>query len=123
MITVIASILSAASAIIVCLLNNHFQRKRDDAKHESDLARQQSDLTAHMREMISTQQDGLAEIKNDIGFINYQITELKAHVDKHNNVIERTYELEKRTDLQEEKIKVANNRIADLERINEKSGN
>ena len=47
--------------------------------------------------------------------IKYQLTELTKHVDKHNGVIERTYELEKRTELQEEKIKVANKRIADLE--------
>ena len=33
----------------------------------------------------------------------------------HNNLIERTYKLEERTELQEEKIKVANHRIEDLE--------
>ncbi len=34
---------------------------------------------------------------------------------EHNNLIERTYKLEERTELQEEKIKVANHRIDDLE--------
>ena len=33
----------------------------------------------------------------------------------HNKVIERVYRLEERTELQEEKIKVANHRIGDLE--------
>jgi len=37
--------------------------------------------------------------------------------DEHNNVIERTYALERQTTLLEEKIKVANNRIEDLENI------
>lgn len=35
---------------------------------------------------------------------------------KHNNVVERTYKLEELTALQEEKIKVANHRIDDLEK-------
>ena len=35
----------------------------------------------------------------------------------HNNLIERTYKLEERTELQEEKIRVANHRIDDLEQF------
>ena len=46
----------------------------------------------------------------------YRVEQLEKQVAKHNNLIERTYELEKRTDLQEEKIAVANHRIDDLER-------
>lgn len=48
--------------------------------------------------------------------IEYRLDELTQQVQKHNKVIERTYELEKRADVLEEKIKVANNRIADLEK-------
>ena len=33
----------------------------------------------------------------------------------HNQVIDRVYKLEERTELQEEKIRVANHRISDLE--------
>ena len=33
----------------------------------------------------------------------------------HNNLVERMYQVEERTELQEEKIKVANHRIDDLE--------
>ena len=47
--------------------------------------------------------------------IEYRLDELTKRVDKHNNVIERTYKLEQDTVLQDEKIKVANNRIRDLE--------
>lgn len=47
--------------------------------------------------------------------LDYKLEELTKRVDKHNNVIERTYELEKRTDIQEEQIKVVNNRIKGLE--------
>lgn len=37
-------------------------------------------------------------------------------MDVHNQVIDRVYKLEERTELQEEKIKVANHRIEDLEK-------
>lgn len=48
--------------------------------------------------------------------ISYKLDELTKRVDKHNNIIERTYKLEELTAVQEEQIKVANHRIEDLER-------
>lgn len=48
---------------------------------------------------------------------SYRLEQLEKKVDKHNKVIERTYNLEKQTELLSEKIKVANNRIGDLEDI------
>lgn len=45
----------------------------------------------------------------------YRLEQLEKKVQAHNNLIERTYRLEERTELQEEKIKVANHRICDLE--------
>ena len=45
----------------------------------------------------------------------YRIEQLEKKVDKHNNVIERVYALERNTAVIEEEIKVANHRIADLE--------
>lgn len=48
--------------------------------------------------------------------IEYKLDELTKKVEKHNSIIERTYKLEEQTALQEEKIKVANHRIDDLER-------
>jgi hypothetical protein len=47
--------------------------------------------------------------------LSYKLDELTKRVDKHNNVIERTYKLEEQTAVQEEQIKVANHRIEDLE--------
>lgn len=46
----------------------------------------------------------------------YRLEQLEKKVQAHNGLIERTYRLEERTELQEEKIKVANHRIDDLER-------
>lgn len=47
--------------------------------------------------------------------IEYKIEELTKRVEKHNNVIERVYALEQHEAVIDEKIDVANHRIADLE--------
>ena len=46
---------------------------------------------------------------------NYRIEQLEKKVDKHNNLIERTYKLEQHNAVMDEEIKVANHRIEDLE--------
>lgn len=86
-ITVITGLISAGAAIIVCLINNHYQRIEANKKNEATIM-----------------------------LINYQINELKKEVEKHNSMIERTYELEKRQSVTEEQLKVANHRINDLEK-------
>lgn len=47
---------------------------------------------------------------------NYRIEQLEKKVEKHNNVIDRVYKLEKQNAVEDEEIKVANHRIDDLER-------
>ena len=46
---------------------------------------------------------------------NYRIEQLEKKVEKHNQVIERVYKLERQEAVIEEEIKVANHRIEDLE--------
>ena len=52
-----------------------------------------------------------------IALFDYKLTELTRTVEKHNNIIARTYELEKKMEVQEEKMRVANHRIDDLEKV------
>ena len=47
----------------------------------------------------------------------YRIEQLEKKVDKHNTVIDRTYKLEEAQAVMQEQIKVANNRIKDLENL------
>lgn len=75
MATIIPSILSAAVTLIVCLVNNHYQRIEVEKKHSETIA-----------------------------LIEYRINELSDRVDKHNQLIERTYELEKKTAVMEKAI-------------------
>ena len=50
--------------------------------------------------------------------MTYRIEQREKKVDKHNGIIERTYDLEERISLNEERIKVANHRLDDIERNN-----
>jgi hypothetical protein len=52
--------------------------------------------------------------------IAYRLEQLEKKVDKHNSVIERTFKLEERCEVFDEKMKVANHRIDDLEKEEKK---
>lgn len=84
--TVIAAVVSAVAAIVVCVINSNSNNRKMIAEMDKH-----NDLQA------------------------YQIKELTKQVEKHNKVIERVYLLEKNEAVIEEEIKVANHRIEDLE--------
>lgn len=48
--------------------------------------------------------------------IAYRLEQLEQKVNRHNNMIERTYRLEEQTALQEAELKRVNHRLEDLER-------
>ena len=50
---------------------------------------------------------------------NYRIEQLEQQVEKHNKLVERTYRLEELQQVTDERIRVANHRIEDLERKEE----
>lgn len=58
--------------------------------------------------MVGTLGGSMAGIRKANALVMYRLEQLERKVDKHNSVVERTYILE-------EKIKVANHRIDDLE--------
>ena len=58
----------------------------------------------------------LEEIKSEVRLVKKDIKSLEEKQDKHNEVIERVYQLEAATNLLELRQKVADNRIDDLEK-------
>ena len=78
--TLLAALISAASAIIVCVITQLISAKKTET------------------------------------VITVRLTELEKKVDKHNNLIERTYKLEERSKAQDEIIKASIHRIDELER-------
>lgn len=84
---IISAIIGAAGAIVVCVIQAH-----------------------------STAQKQQAQFDKAIGLIEYKIDQLTAKVEKHNSLVERTYKLEEVMSVHDEKIKVANHRLDDLEK-------
>ena len=86
-----AALISAGAAILVCLINNFYLDRRRAAKTETDFEVLKAEITGEIRS-------------------------LTREVEKHNQVIERVYQLETRADVFDEKMRVANHRIDDLEK-------
>ena len=82
------ALIAAGATLLVCLINNHYQQKQSDKKHDET-----------------------------ISLVTYRLEQLEKKVDLHNNAVERLYQVEKKLGIDEERIKVANNRIKDLEEI------
>lgn len=85
--TILTALISASATLCVCLVNNHYQQVMADKKHSETIA-----------------------------LIEYKLGELARQVERHNQVVERTYKLEESQSVMQEQIKVANHRIEDLER-------
>ena len=60
---------------------------------------------------------GMIGIFVNTKLITYRIEQLESKVNKHNSLIERTYDLEKAEELTKERIRIINHRIDDLEEI------
>ena len=84
----IEALIAAAATLLVCLINNYFQRKRSEAQQ--------------------------AETVN---LIVYRLEQLEKKVDLHNNAVERLYEVERKLGIDEEKISGNKRRIEDLEQF------
>lgn len=81
------SLIAAGAALLVCLINNWYMDKRHGEKEAATIA-----------------------------VITTKLEDLTKQVEKHNGVLERVYQLEADADVFDEKLKVANHRIDDLER-------
>lgn len=66
--------------------------------------------------MVGTLAGAYLANRKSAALIAYRLDKLEEKVDKHNSVIERTFKLEEQAALIEERIKVANHRIEDLEK-------
>lgn len=88
----IEALITGAVAIVVCLVNNIWQQKEAEKKHNTTIA-----------------------------LIEYKLDQLTHKVELHNNAVERLYKVETALGLQEERMRVANHRIDDLEHA-EKAG-
>ena len=82
----IEAIITGVVAILVCMINNYCQSKKATEQHNTTVA-----------------------------LIEYKLDQLTDKVEKHNNAVERLYIVERKLDVDEEKLKVINRQIDDLE--------
>lgn len=88
--TVIAALIAGTVTLTVCIVNNLFQQKR-------------------LTDKVSEQQ------RQTAAMLEYKLDNLTQQVNKHNNLVERMFRIEEKATLYEEKMKVANHRIDDIE--------
>ena len=56
--------------------------------------------------------------KKSAALIAYRLEQLEQKVNKHNNLVDRMYAVEKKTDVLDEKVSVVKEQLEDLERSN-----
>lgn len=94
-------------------LIKYHEKNREEIKdiRDNDLREIRDDIST----LVASFQQKLAVIEQKIAIIENNLDIYSQKVEKHNNVIERVYHCEDKDALLEEKIKVANARILDLE--------
>ena len=70
--------------------------------------------------LVGTMSGSFLAQRKSTALIAYRLEQLENKVNKHNSVVERTYKLEEKCTLYDEKFKVANSRIKDLEEEKER---
>ena len=113
--SVIGVIITQIGAILVASGGWYFGAKKDREKTRELMAKEIQDLKNDVTEMGANLQSKIAVIELQLAHTRDDLNTLSARVEKHNNVIERVYRLEDADKLIDEKISVANHRIADAE--------
>lgn len=116
---IITTIITAAASLIVAFGTWHISMKKDREKQTEEVKQILNDHREEYLTQIRSVKDDItginSNVQTQIALIDQKIDVLSDRVDRHNNVIERTYKLEQLTAVHSEKISTANHRIDDLE--------
>lgn len=118
--SVVGVIITQIGAILIASGGWYFGAKKDREKTREMMSKDIQDLKNDLTEMGANLQNKISVIELQLAHTRDDLNTLSARVEKHNGVIEKTYRLEDNDRLLEEKIKVANARILDLERKGER---
>lgn len=119
-IPIVTTVITVVGSVFVAFGTWNVSMKQMRKKeHEEVLAILNNHKEETSRQIRSLQDDVTqvnATVQTQIAIIETKIDTLSERVDKHNNLIERTYKLEQDTAVHTEQIKVANHRLSDLEK-------
>ena len=113
--SVMGVIITQIGAILIASGGWYFGAKKDREKTRELMAKEIQDLKSDLTEMGANLQNKIAVVELQLAHTRDDLNTLSARVEKHNNVIERTYHLEDADRLLDERIRVANHRLDDLE--------
>lgn len=113
--SVIGVIITQIGAILIASGGWYFGAKKDREKTREMMAKEIQDLKNDVTEMGANLQQKIAVIELELNHTRKDLNTLSDRVEKHNNVIERVYRLEDADRLLDERIKVCNHRLDDLE--------
>lgn len=108
---VITAIISAITTMLVSIGTWHVTMRQHRAKTQEDI---NGAITAISKEVLSVKDDVTqvnSTVQQHLSIIDLKIDTLSERVDKHNNVIERTYALEKEVALSTERIHELQERV------------
>lgn len=92
----VEALITGAVAIVVCMINNAYQRKESELKHEDQ------------------RKETEAKYDETVAIIKYQLEQLAKRVELHNNAVERLYIVEKEQAVMENSLKSAHHRLDNL---------
>jgi predicted nucleic acid-binding Zn-ribbon protein len=103
--TIIGSVITGVLALagVIYTTRKTHQITLTEIKSELDLTRTETKGTIKL-------------VNKDVTTLRDDLTSLDKHVKEHNNLVVRLYEVEKGVELLDDRLKVANHRIKDLER-------
>lgn len=108
-------IITQVTAILIASGGWYFGAKKDREKTREVMKQEIQDLKNDVTDMGANLQSKIALLELSLDHTREDIKTLSNRVEKHNGVVERVFHLEDTDKLLDEKIKVANHRIDDLE--------
>ena len=117
--SIINTLITGFVTLLVSLGTWHISMKKDRDNIKVELSKtineNHDEYIKGIQDVRGDVSDMGANLQQKVAVIEVQIDTLSNRVEKHNNVVERVFHLEDNDKLLDEKISVANHRIADLE--------
>ena len=119
--TIVVALVSFASAIGVSLINNAYQHRKQDEEQDKRITEnthmQEKAMLELQRKLEQQMTEMQAGIQQELAILSCKFDDLTLKVEKHNQLVERTYKLESDMEVVKEKQSAANNRIKNIEEV------
>lgn len=113
---IVKTLITVASSLLVAFGTWNVTIKKDREKQMDEVRELINSYKAGTKEDIGNLKDdmirGNATTQNQISILDLKMSELSSRVEKHNNVIERTYKLEQSTAVLHEQLKNLEDKVS-----------